>query len=434
MTVRLSHLAFLLGVIVLAVLVGGIAATWRIADREFRDVLEEDLEQQAELMAELLADQVAGIDDEIILELLADAFEDDDEETLWVTVYELTNGRILSNLPHDLPLDDEDDGRVVRQFAGFGWHGVQDAERDIVVQLLRRDDAYAEIREELLEDIVSPALIGGAAILLLLTLFVLMTLVPTARLARELEDRDADSLNPLESSARAYEIRVLKDAINELMRGIASIVERERQFANDVAHELRTPLTTMQLELGSESPDLPVVKAETERLIRLVEHLLILARLEQGQWRGRLDRVDATAAFARVIERFNERFQRRGLSLDSNLAPVSIPGDTALLDTLLTNLLENVLRHATGASGTQVTLAQDQQGVLLTVSDDGPGIDPNVLALMRNGFRRLDSRAGGFGLGLAICHRIVAAHRGHIDFGTPDDGTGGLIVTVRFPA
>lgn len=434
MKVRLSHLAILLGVIVLAVMLGGIAATWQIADREFRDVLDDDLEQQAELIAELLADQVPGMEEDDVLDLLADAFEDDDEETVWVTVYDRTNDRILSNLPHDLPLEFEDDGRVTRQFSGFGWHGVQDSEGDVVVQLLRRDDVYSGIQEELLEDIVTPAIIGGAVVLLLLALFVLMTLVPTARLARELEARDADSLNPLVSGAHAHEIRVLRDAINALMGGIAVIIERERRFASDVAHELRTPLTTMRLELGTEMPDLGVVSTETERLIRLVERLLILARLEQRQWQNRFDQIDLAEVFQTVTDRFREAFSRGGISLTTSLEPATIPGDAALLETLLGNLLENILRHAAGASRASVTLRHLPDGVTLTVTDDGPGIDSGTLARMVGGFTRLDSRADGFGLGLAMCHRIVAVHGGAIRFGQPIDDSSGLIVEVQFSA
>ena len=418
----------------MAVLIGGIAATWYIADREFRDVLQDDLEQQAELLAELMADQVPDMNEDAVLDLLADAFEDDDEETVWVTVYDKRNDRILSNLPHELPLESDDDGRVVREFSGFGWHGVQDSEGEIVVQLLRRNDVYSGIQEELLEDIVTPAVSGGIMVLMLLALFVLMTLVPTTRLARELETRDAESLKPLVSGARVHEIRVLRDAINGLMSGIAVIIERERQFASDIAHELRTPLTTIRLELGADTPDLDVVAAETKRLIRLVEGLLVLARLEQRQWQSRFDQTDLAAVFEGVVERFREVFSHSELSLTASLESASVPGDAALLDTLLTNLLENILRHAAGASVASVTLRRLPDSVVLTVTDDGPGIEPDTLARMGDGFTRLDSRADGFGLGLAICHRIVAVHGGEIRFRQPFDGSSGLVVEVLFSA
>jgi len=189
-----------------------------------------------------------------------------------------------------------------------------------------------------------------------------------------------------------------------------------------------------QQRMGSDAPDLSVVRAESERLARLVEQLLILARLEQGQWQGRFAPVDLASLCEGVIGPYREKFARLGLSLDAALEPVRMPGDAALLEALLKNLLENVYRHAVGASSVRIALEGQAESVLLTVTDDGPGIDPDVSARMADGFRRLDSRAEGLGLGLAICLRIVAAHQGEIRFRSPTDGTTGLIVEVRFPA
>jgi signal transduction histidine kinase len=217
------------------------------------------------------------------------------------------------------------------------------------------------------------------------------------------------------------------------MHGINVVVSRERQFASDVAHELRTPLTTLKLALGSAEPDLGVVREEVDRLARLVEQLLTLARLDQGQWQSRFDTIPLSESYARLIEQFRDRFQRAAIGLESRLAPVHVAGDATLLEILLRNLLENVLTHCSTGTHASVTLDQAAD-VRLCVTDDGPGIPAETLRQMEKGMTRLDTKGEGFGLGLAICHRIVAAHGGSIRFSANDDRGHGLVVEIHLPA
>src|SRR5690606_35181010 len=106
LSLRLSHLALLLAFTIAAAAAGGVIATWYVADREFRDVLDDDLEMQSEFVAELLAAERDRLDARDLEELLRDTFEPDDEDTRWVTVYDTATGLRISNLPHDLPLED----------------------------------------------------------------------------------------------------------------------------------------------------------------------------------------------------------------------------------------------------------------------------------------------------------------------------------------
>jgi signal transduction histidine kinase len=433
MSLRLSHLALLLAVTILLVGIGGIAATWRVAEREFREVLEQDLEQQAELLAELLTDDSARMTDAELKQLLADAFENDDEETLWVSVYDVANGRLLSNLDHDLPLEREGDRTLRREHGGHRWHGVQQSEDGLIVQLLRRDDVYSEVLTDFLEDIVTPALVGSGVTLLLLAALITLALGPLTKLVREVEARNAHSLAPLTTKTAAKEVGLLRDSINGLMHGIDVVVSRERQFANDVAHELRTPLTTLKLALGSAEPDLGMVREEVDRLARVVEQLLTLARLDQGRWQSRFDTIPLSDLYAHLIEQFRDRFQRAAIGLECQLAPVHVAGDATLLEILLRNLLENVLTHCSTCTHASVTLDQAED-VRLRVTDNGPGIPAETLRQMEKGITRLDTKGEGFGLGLAICHRIVAAHGGSIRFSANDDRGHGLVVEIHLPA
>lgn len=446
MTFRLSHLALLLAVTIVVTAVGGVAATYRVADREFRDILDEDLEIQSEFLAEFLADRKRLPDGADLQELLEDAFEpDEDEDTRWVTVYDTRRGLRISNLPHDLPLTSGGDRAVEREFDGHVWHGYQSAEDDIVVQILRREDLFREVREDILEHIVTPALVGGALNLLLLAVLIGLFTWPLTRLVRQLENRSADSLAPIELRTPAREIRVLRDALNRMMSGVDTVLRRERGFASDVAHELRTPLTTLKLELANDEPDTRAVREEVDRLSRLVQQLLTLARLEQGQWRRQFEPVDLGSLFGRVLERFRDRFAGAGMSLHGELTEATIDGDPTLLDILLANLLNNILNHCPAGTTAEVRLerftgevaeAPERQasgGLRLQVSDTGPGISPEFRRQMSRGFMRLDSKSEGFGLGLAICQKIAEVHGATIRFLSREDGTAGLVVEVAFP-
>ncbi len=434
MTIRLSTLAGILAAAILLVALGGVVSTWLIAGREFRDVLDEDLEQQAELLAELVLRDSALLSDEAFGALLASAFEDDDEETIWVSIYDLGSGRLQSNLAHDLPLESAEDGAASREFAGHGWRGVQEREDGIVVQLLRRNDLFDDVREEMLEQIVMPALIGGVVTLLLLAGLIGLTLRPLSRLAREIESHDASSLALLKTNATAREIRVVRDSINGLLRGIDALLQRERQFTSDIAHELRTPLTTIKLELGGADPDLAAIRSEVDRLAGLVEQLLTLARLEQGQWQSRFEPIELHELCAAAVESLRPRQVSSGIELETRLDPAEITGDATLLEILLRNLLLNIVLHCPAGTRASLALAVTDGRAHLRIADDGPGMPAATRERIRAGFTRLDSRGEGLGLGLAICQRIVAAHGGEIRFeSAAADGTG-LVVEVVLPA
>jgi signal transduction histidine kinase len=432
MKFRLSHLALLITVAIVTVGIAGVIATYRIAEEELRDILNDDLRQQARMMSRLLDVAPGRVSSDELKALLKSSFQPDEEETLLVNLYDLESGDLTSNQDHSLPLMSRDNEDISLRWDGHDWEGYQRREGGIVVQLLRRSDLYEELQGDILEDITAPAAAGSLITLLLLALLIGFLLWPLSRLVRALESRKADSLAPLDVPTPVVEVRVLIDTVNRLIGDVDSVLQRERQFASDVAHELRTPLTTLKIELAGPEPDLPLVRTEVDRLARLVEQLLTLARLEQGRWRASFGPVALDEIWARESGQLVAAAGRAGMTLTAAVSPALIDGEATLLQVLLRNLVSNAVRHCPAGTHIQVTIGTEIGRTLLCVGDDGPGISEDQCNRMNIGFTRLDSRSEGLGLGLAICRRIAEVHGATLRFLANDDGAPGLRVEVAF--
>ncbi|MGH3596309.1 MAG: sensor histidine kinase [Mycobacterium sp.] len=255
----------------------------------------------------------------------------------------------------------------------------------------------------------------------------------------------------LESDANPRtEVGQLGSALNRMLDHIAAALStrqasetRVRQFVADASHELRTPLAAIRgyTELAQRVRDdsdavahaMSRVQSETERMTRLVEDLLLLARLDSGRPLER-EPVDLSRVAADAVSDAHVAGPDHQWELDLPEEPVIVDGDAARLHQVLTNLLANARIHT--APGTVVTtrLASDATHSVLTVIDNGPGIPEQLLSEVFERFARGDtsrSRKGGStGLGLAIVSAVVKAHHGTIAL---DSEPGHTEFTVRLP-
>ncbi|MEV4895179.1 ATP-binding protein [Nonomuraea sp. NPDC055795] len=229
------------------------------------------------------------------------------------------------------------------------------------------------------------------------------------------------------------EVHALALTLNDMLARLEAAEKRQRSLVSDASHELRSPLASirLQLEVALGHPEgadwqetAEGVLEDTLRLSRLAEDLLALARLdERGGRPARREPVDLDDVVRRCVERYGEAHL---VACD----PVLVTGDALDLTRVLTNLLDNAVRHA--ASKVEVALTAD--GVL-TVTDDGPGIPPEDRERVFDRFTRLDSGRGrdegGAGLGLAIVRETVRAHDGRVYL---EDALPGLRVVVEIPA
>ena len=221
--------------------------------------------------------------------------------------------------------------------------------------------------------------------------------------------------------------------------------ERLRHFAADASHELRTPVANIrghaELALRHQGPVPPEVRraldriqSESERMSRLVDDLLLLARIDAGRALGR-GPVDLTRLVLDTTDDARAAGPDHRWLLDLPEDAVIVEGDEHRLQQAIGNLLANARSHTPAGTEVSVRLSASRDAVRLTVADDGPGIPEELLPEVFGRFVRADhsrSRIGGStGLGLAIVHAVVAAHDGTIDV---ESAPGHTVFTMTLPA
>jgi len=240
-------------------------------------------------------------------------------------------------------------------------------------------------------------------------------------LADEIGQRSIDDMQPMAVANLPAEIAPLVTHINDLLARLDASLAAQRRFIGHAAHQLRTPLSGLRLEselmLARPLPDDVRVRAErikavSDRMIRLGQQLLVLARADpDARPQDRFQRLDlcewVRASGAEWIPR------ARAAQVDIDLAapehPVWIDGDPLLLDELLGNLIDNALRY--GRPKGHIALTVGANPPALIVEDDGPGIPPEEQGRVFEAFYRApDAAVGGSGLGLAIVREIANAH------------------------
>ena len=230
------------------------------------------------------------------------------------------------------------------------------------------------------------------------------------------------------------EVGRLAETMNGMIARLESAQKVQRRFVADASHELRSPLATigagLELLQDSDPGTVRTLRGETERLGRLVDDLLLLARADERGLQPRRDEVDLDE----LVEAERARPYEDGVRTEVRTEPVRVVGDRGQLVRVLRNLVDNAHRHA-GAQ-VVVTLGRDGDQAALDVADDGPGVPADDRSRIFERFVRLDdarARAdGGSGLGLAIVAEVVAAHDGKV--WVEENPGGGALFRVRLPA
>ena len=230
------------------------------------------------------------------------------------------------------------------------------------------------------------------------------------------------------------------------LTGMRRLQTVRRDFVANVSHELKTPLTAIRGYAETLASELPgtgqhgqfaeTIRANAERMQRLVDDLLDLSRIESGGWSPAPAQIPLAAAIVDIVAPYREQSDRRRLTFAIDVADdITLEAEPMALRQLLVNLLDNAVRHTTDGGIISAFSRKEDGGVAIDVTDTGSGIAPEHLPRIFERFYRVDparSRAaGGTGLGLAIVKHLVEAHGGNV---TANSTVGrGTTVSVWFP-
>ena len=269
------------------------------------------------------------------------------------------------------------------------------------------------------------------------------SLRPLRRLADELAHRSPDDVRPLAAGVMPIELASLTERLEELLLRVRDSLDSERRFTSHAAHELRTPVAALraQAEVALATRDTDVrdralrhcIEA-CDRMTRLVTQLMQLARADEAGHIAAATPCELRTIAERVLAESAPAAMQDGTSVALVASdPGRVPGDAALLEALVRNLVDNALRHGGSNGEIRVELVRQDRAIRLTVEDGGPGVTPETLErLGRRFYRAADTTATGSGLGLSIVQRIAELHGGSVNFRNGDAGRG-LRVEVSIP-
>ena len=241
------------------------------------------------------------------------------------------------------------------------------------------------------------------------------------------------------------EVGEMVDAINEMSIKIAQSEKMQTGFISSVSHELRTPLTAItgwsETILYDESLDgetrrgVNIILREAKRLTKMVEELLEFTRIEDGRFTLNIEQIDIAAELEDTIFTYRELLKQEDLEMTyepcDDEIPL-IPGDPERLRQVFLNIFDNAAKYARDGGKIDVSVKMDNDFVIITVRDYGPGLPEDELERVKMKFYKGSNATGrGSGIGLAVCDEIIRYHGGGLVLQNAEGG--GLAVTVTLP-
>ena len=241
------------------------------------------------------------------------------------------------------------------------------------------------------------------------------------------------------------EIGALTDTINDMSLKINQSEKMKNEFISSVSHDLRTPLTAINgwaetimngevRDAGDVKKGMGIIVSEARRLTNMVEELLEFSRIQDGRFTLSVEPMDIKAELEDAVYTYREFFRREGIELnhfdcDEEFPPIA--GDPERLRQVFCNLLDNAAKHGGSGKRIDTAIARDEDQVVITIRDYGPGIPAEELPHVKYKFYKGSSKARGSGIGLAVCDEIITRHEGTLDIDNAEGG--GCIVTIHLP-
>lgn len=302
---------------------------------------------------------------------------------------------------------------------------------------------FADVIKTLLPSLIIAGLVAAGFALVVAGLFARTITLPLRRLVGGVRSFGSDHTARVPLTGPS-EVRELGAAFNEMAGEIERARASEQSFLADISHELRTPLTSIhgfaQAIVDGEARDdgIPraaeIIQRESRRLVRMVEGLLQVAKLEAGVQRLARDEVSASGLLRGAVAALEVQAREAGVAFDVHSAPLPVVGDADRLSQLFINVLDNAVKHSPRGTTVTVDGAQEGSEVVVRIRDQGTGLQPGNESRLFARFWRGDNAAArsGAGLGLAIAQAIAQAHGGSID--ASNAAGGGAEFAIHLPA
>jgi signal transduction histidine kinase len=289
-------------------------------------------------------------------------------------------------------------------------------------------------------------LAGGIGLVLALLLSAGL-LIPIRQLTRAAKRLAAGEREGKVSVNGSDELAELARSFNTMTDSLKHSEEERRSMTADIAHELRTPLAVQRAHLEAlqdgvypmDAEHIQVVLDQTVLLSRLVEDLRTLALSDAGELQLQLKELNPVDIAGQTLERFESQVMSRGIELvmkapQSKKPCPAVLADADRVEQILNNLLSNALRHTPDGGKIVVTLACQDQNVVISVRDSGEGIPSEALPYVFDRFYRADRarsrQEGGSGLGLAIARQLARAHGGDLTATNSSDGGAEFVLLL----
>lgn len=361
-----------------------------------------------------------------------------------------TNGGKLllhSSTAPKIPLTSEIDGFSDKKIADQNWRvfTTYNDKAGVRTVLAERYDTRNELGHRIAQDDLYIMLLTFPLSGLLIWIIIGRGLDSLDKVAEEVANRAPSHLEPVDLQEVPEEIKPVIDELNKLFYRLKEGFEREKRFAADAAHELRTPLAALKThaqvalnsnDINEKNQALQKLIASVNRSTHIVQQLLTMSRLvpEATNLHDK-DEVDMGKLCREILAMLAPSALEKQIELEFDSASrlPKIYGNPTALDILIRNLVDNAIRYCKENGHVLVRLSQKDNNLVLEVTDNGPGIPPELQTrVFERFFRVLGNKSTGSGLGLAIVQQICELHGGKVILDSPKTGTG-LIIRVLLP-
>jgi two-component system OmpR family sensor kinase len=322
------------------------------------------------------------------------------------------------------------------------WRAYALRERGLTLQVAQPLPMRNRLARQAALRTLAPFLLTLPILAGLLWLAITRSLKPLESVTDAVRVRSATSLPPLPEHDAPQEVRPLIAALNDLLARLSHALEAQRNLIADAAHELRTPLTALKLQAqlaerataaDERAHAFASLRQGLERAAHLVQQLLTLAREDPNAGERPVTDVDLGEIASQVVSRYSPLADSRDidLGLARRDADLVVRGEPEAIDTLLSNLIDNALRYTQRGGRVDVSASRSSEGLVLEVTDNGPGVAPQDRERVFDRFyRRAEVDQPGSGLGLAIVRSIAQRHRAQVrlDAGHGEIGTSARVI------